>query len=135
VAILLALADAPGLALSFGDLRRVLRYSEGNLICHLRRLADFGAIEVRSNGARGRASRSSYHVTPAGWERLAAAGREFAAVARAIELALAQREPDAPPLGAGADASAGTRGDSTDEASKAIAAVLSLVDERFSGPD
>lgn len=135
MAILLALADAPALSRGFGELKRVLGYSEGNLICHLRRLADAGAIEVQSNGARGRASRSTYRVTALGRERLATAGREFAAVARAIVLALDQREPDATPAGSVTEASTGTRGDPADEASRAVAAVLSLVDERFSGPD
>lgn len=135
IAILLALADAPGCALCFADLGRRLRYSEGNLIGHLRRLQSAGLVEARGNGGRGRASRTTYRLGGEGRAQLAAAGRDFGTVARAIELALAQREPGESFTDAPGATSPGVRGDPADEASRTVAAALDVVEERFSGPD
>ncbi len=136
LAIAIAVAVASGGGIRFGDLGRGLGLSEGNLASHLRRLAHAGLLEVRSNGARGRASRTEYALTASGRTRLAAVGEAMQTAAHAIEAALTQPSPRK----ARADVSQ-THG-SFGEAAAGVAAEVrpsdvgpSLVDERFSGPD
>lgn len=136
LAIAIAVASASGGGVRFVDLGRGLGLSEGNLASHLRRLAHAGLVEVRSNGARGRASRTEFILTASGRTRLAAVGEAMRDAARAIDAALVLRSlegarRDEWPTGDQADG--GGAGGVLEIPESDVASTL--VDERFSGPD
>jgi len=116
LAILVALGGAGAEGLGFPDLCARVRSSEGNVACHLRRLTRTGLVALRSNGARGRASRTTCELTVEGRARLAAARAQFESAARRISAALAAGDRPIAPTPAATVAS-------------------ELLDERFSGPD
>ena len=57
-------------SLSFNDLKRLLRTSDGNLSVHGRKLEDAGYVTC-SKGFDGRIPRSEYRLTPRGRKALA----------------------------------------------------------------
>ncbi len=63
LAIVSALAVNP--ALSFNDLKKTLRITDGNLSVHARRLEEAGYLECRKS-FEGRVPRTEYRLTPAG---------------------------------------------------------------------
>lgn len=63
LAIVSALAVSP--ALSFNDLKRALRITDGNLSVHARRLEEAGYVECRKS-FEGRMPRTEYRLTTAG---------------------------------------------------------------------
>jgi DNA-binding MarR family transcriptional regulator len=63
LAIVSALAVNP--ALSFNELKKTLRITDGNLSVHARRLEEAGYVECRKS-FEGRVPRTEYRLTPAG---------------------------------------------------------------------
>lgn len=136
LAIAIALGSASVGPIRFVDLGRGLGLSEGNLASHVRRLVHAGLVEVRSNGARGRASRTEFSLSASGRARLAAVGEALQTAAYAIDAALAHRSletarRDEPPT---PDQGVGVVGGVVGEVLE-TGAGFTLVDERFSGPD
>lgn len=63
LAIVSALAVTP--AMSFNDLKKLLRITDGNLSVHARRLEEAGYLECLKS-FEGRVPRTEYKLTPAG---------------------------------------------------------------------
>lgn len=132
-AVLIAVAGA-GAALTFSELRRGLQWTDGNLGSHLRILERAGQVVATGNGARGRASRTSYALTPAGRDQLAQWREHWISWATAAANALAAHEAamarPAPLSSMPARLSA-----LPETPPEPAAEGVSIVDERYSGPD
>ena len=133
LALVLTLARAGRTA--FAELAGGLRLTDGNLACHLRRLSGLGWVAVYGNGARGRASRTEYALTPAGIQALALAGEAFAATAQALERAVVAAATETPLRSGVADGMDPARRASARAGSHVAPPLGSLIEERFSGPD
>jgi DNA-binding transcriptional ArsR family regulator len=67
LAIVSALAASP--ALTFNELKRLLRTTDGNLSVHARRLEEAGYVDC-TKGFEGRVPRTTYRLTAAGGRAL-----------------------------------------------------------------
>lgn len=135
--IVLELAGVHGGWIEFGALRRRLGLSDGNLLCHVRRLLAAALVQMRGNGARGRASRTEFRLSDAGRSQLAARAAAHAGIARRIEetLRAVPRADSSPAMPSDRGAPVAFIAPAAVTAVAARAAVVELVDERFSGPD